>query len=89
MQTKVKRYTELAAKSTWSNEEKKELELLAYELNIKIPSKHERAEARAAYNLIQYAVKKQLEDLPSEKRKEIVSEMKVQLQEMVTGSRRA
>ena len=85
---KITRYTELAAMDKWSAPQKKELELLAYELGIKLSSPHERAEARAAYNLIQYAINKQLEDMPAKTRKKIVDEMKVQLEEIVTGSRR-
>ena len=85
---KIKRYTELAAMDKWSAPQKKELELLAYELGIKLSSQHERAEARAAYNLIQYAINKKLQDMPAKTRKHIVDEMKVQLEEIVTGSRR-
>lgn len=87
-QKKAGRYTELAARNKLSPDDQKELEVLAYELEVKLPSLPERAEARVAYNLIRRAVGKQLDELPAKKRRDIADEMKVQLQELITGSRR-
>lgn len=88
LQEQVSRYTELTAREELTPEEQLELERLAYEIGIKLPSPAERAEARIAYNLIQYALNKHLEEMEPESTSRITEEIKVQLQELITGSRR-
>lgn len=84
----VARYTQLAAREELEPEEREEMAELARELDMKVPSEEERAEARIAYQLIQHALDEHVADLDPEVQERVVEEMKVQLQELVTGSRR-
>ena len=82
------RYTELMAKDHRDESEQTELERLALQLNIKLPSPKEDTAARIAYNMIQLAMAKKLESIPTEMRAKIDDEIKVQLQELFSGSGR-
>lgn len=84
----VASYTALASKDSRTEPEQLELERLASQLNIKLPTPKENTAARVAYNMIQLAMSKKLEAIPAEQRSQIDSEMKVQLQELITGSGR-
>ncbi len=81
-------YTELASKDAPSEDEQRELERLAFQLDIRLPTPKEQAIARVAYNMIQLAMSKKMELIPAEARAQINDEMKVQLQELITGSGR-
>lgn len=88
MEEIVTSYTELAAKDEPSEDDQRELERLAFQLNIRLPTPKERVAARVAYNMIQLAMSKKLAEIPIETRNEINKEMRVQLQELITGSGR-
>jgi AAA domain, putative AbiEii toxin, Type IV TA system len=88
VEEQVSRYTELAGKDELNAEEQHELERLSYNLNIKLPSPAETAEARIAYNMIQYALNKHLLEMDEALTEKVRAEMKVQLRELITGSRR-
>ena len=81
------RYKQLAAKSELTEAEQSERRQLATELNVRLPSPKETTAARAAYNLIKVEIAKKLAELPMETRDMIDKEIKVQLEELVTGER--
>lgn len=85
----TKLYTALAASDDVEQHEEK-LKELAKRINIKIPEPREREEARLAFKMIEKALDDQLDkmDLSPEKRKIILDEAEVQIQENITGSRR-
>ena len=82
------RYTELAAKPNLTEAEKKELEEKARLLKTRLPLPAERAEARAASEMVQAAFQERLKSMPAEERKRVLDEVEVQVQEIITGSRR-
>jgi predicted ATPase len=82
------RYTELAACEELSLDEQRELEEAAKVLRIRLPSPAERKEAREASKMIQQALRKQWEAMPLEERRQVLQEVEVELQELITGSRR-
>lgn len=88
MEDQVREYTRLSARDKLTPDEQERLEELAFELNMKTPSPAERAEARIAYNWIHAAIEDRLSNLPPDLQERVDEEMKVQLQELVTGSRR-
>ena len=83
----LNRYKELTAKDDLTDEEKIDLERVAMELNVRLPTPKEKVEARIAYNMIQAAMAQKLVDLSMESRQEVEKEIKVQLEELITGSR--
>lgn len=82
------RYTELAAKDERTPEEEKEMAQKAERLKIRLPTPKERERARLAFEMIEKALDQQLAEIPPEKRQPLKDEVKVQMQENVTGSRR-
>ena len=84
----MKRYSDLAARSDLSLSQRQELENLAASLNVQLPTPKEREEARVAFELLEGALDEKLNAMPEEKRKRILQEAKVQVQETITGSRR-
>lgn len=82
------RYTELMAKEQKTEEEKAELQRIAFQLNINLPTPKEDAAARVAYNMIQLAMSKKLESIPVDVRSKVDDEIKVQLLELFSGSGR-
>lgn len=84
----VDRYTELAAKEHPTKAEEQELKTLAEHLKIKRPSPKQREEARLAFQMIERALEQQLLSIPAEKRRKILDEAKVQMEENITGFRR-
>jgi hypothetical protein len=86
----VKRYTELAARNheDLSPLEQEEMSKLAVQLNIRMPRPQERQDAREAFELLSSAMDDRLKDIPIEKQRELMAEAKVQLQEIITQSRR-
>ncbi len=87
-QKTLMRYTELSAKTDRTPDEEQELKVAAQTLKMRLPSSAERKEAREASEMIQRALKEQWKAMPPEKRKSILDEVQVQLQEVITGSRR-
>lgn len=82
------RYTALAAKDSLTPDEQRELEGLAESLEVRVPAPHEREVARLAFEKMQETLEKELTNLSPEKRKKVIDEAKVQVQENITGSRR-
>ena len=83
----LERYKNLAAKDELTEDEKIDLERAAMELNVRLPTPKEKIEARIAYNMIQAAMAQKLVEIPLESRQTVEKEIKVQLQEILTGSR--
>jgi len=82
----VRRYTTLAA----GEEQGKpgELEELAAKLRVRLPGQAESASARKAFELVQAFARNQFETMSAGERKAVTAELKVQIQEGITGSRR-
>lgn len=88
MTTLTARYTELMAKEQRTEEEEADLQGIAFQLNINLPTPKEGAAARVAYNMIQLAMSQKLESMSSDVRKKVDDEIKVQLLELFSGSGR-
>ncbi len=84
----IKKYTQLAAKDRLNEEEKQEYVRLARLLNVRVPSPQERETARTAFQLLEGAIDERLKAVPLDQQKKLLEEAKVQLQEIVSGSRR-
>jgi hypothetical protein len=82
------RYTELAARDELDGGEQEEMRRAAEALRVRMPSPVERQEARAAYDVLESAMRDRLREMDPVERDKILSEAKVQLQEALTGSRR-
>jgi hypothetical protein len=82
------RYSELAARDDLGADEQEEMRRAAEALRMRMPSGVERQEARAAYDVLESAMRDRLRDMSPAERDKILSEAKVQLQEALTGSRR-
>jgi len=82
----LKRYSELAAQDPPSAPD--ELAALAVKLRIRLPTEEEHAAARKAFELVQSYAKSQLEAMSPADRKAVTDELRVQIQEGITGSRR-
>jgi predicted ATP-binding protein involved in virulence len=85
---KLMRYTALAARSRLSAAEQKELRNLADEFNTKLPAPNERPITREAYEMVKEGLEKQLDEMDPHKKARILDEMKVQFQEIFTGTGR-
>ena len=81
-------YKELSVEQFQTTEQKNQLLKVAAELEIRLPTPHEKEEARQAYELIEEFAKKRLEKIPEAWRRKVLDEVKLQLTESVTGSRR-
>jgi hypothetical protein len=86
----VKRYTELAARdhNSLHQDELAELSALAKLLDVRLPAPQERQHAREAFELLNAAMDDRLKEMPHEKQQELLAEARVQLQEIITQSRR-
>jgi hypothetical protein len=82
----LRRYTELVAEEEIGAPG--ELETLAARLQVRLPGEEERAAARTAFELIQGYARSQLDAMSPAERKAVSAELKAQLQEGITGSRR-
>jgi energy-coupling factor transporter ATP-binding protein EcfA2 len=82
------RYTELAARDELNGDEQEEMRRAAEALRVRMPTPVERQEARAAYDVLESAMRDRLKEMSPAEREKILSEAKVQLQEALTGSRR-
>jgi predicted ATP-binding protein involved in virulence len=82
------RYTELAARDDLDGDEQEEMRRAAEALRVRMPTPIERQEARAAYDVLESAMRDRLREMDPAERDKILSEAKVQLQEALTGSRR-
>lgn len=82
------RYTELTARDELDDDEQEEMRRAAEALRVRMPTPVERQEARAAYEVLESAMRDRLREMDPAERDKILSEAKVQLQEALTGSRR-
>jgi len=82
------RYTELAARDDLSEQEKGELERAAQLLKTRLPLPAERAQAREAAEMVRAVFQERLKSMPPDERKRLLDEVEVQVQEIITGSRR-
>jgi energy-coupling factor transporter ATP-binding protein EcfA2 len=82
----LRRYTELAAEEEIG--EPGELQALAAKLQVRLPSEPEREAARKAFDLMQGYARAQLRAMSATERKAVADELRVQIQEGITGSRR-
>jgi hypothetical protein len=81
-------YTRLMALEHPGDDDIKTLAEVAAELQIRLASPQEQAAAQKAYDLIRDFAQERLKDLPPEKRRKVLAEVKLQLTESITGSRR-
>jgi len=83
------RYTELIARrEILPEEERGELDRLAAQLKIRMPSPEERADAREASDMVEKALDREIAAMPPNKRERLLKEMRAQIQETVSDSRR-
>lgn len=83
----IERYRELVERVLLQPAEQRELEQIADQLKTPAPSTAERQEARQAFDFLEGAVLAQMQTVPEEKRRELLREVKMQLQQGVVGSR--
>lgn len=81
-------FTRLSALSSPSDVERAELEELSSKLKVRLPTPLEREEARRAYDIIHDSAMERLKELSPEERHRVLDEVKVQMIESITGSRR-
>ncbi len=86
----VKRYTELAARNHegLDPQEEQEMSKLALQLDVRMPMPEERQQAREAFELLNSAMDDRVKEMPLEKQQKLMAEATVQLQEIITQSRR-
>jgi hypothetical protein len=84
----LKEYTRLAALDNPGEAEQEKLQTYAEALSIRLPSPQEREVAREAYQVIHDTAVARLTRLSADKREQVLEEVKVQVTESVTGSRR-
>jgi predicted ATP-binding protein involved in virulence len=88
MEEAMENYTSLVWRQDLSAEEQKTLEQASALLRVRLPLSMEREEARLAYQLIEAALVEKIKEIPAEKQKKVLDEVRVQMLENVTGSRR-
>jgi hypothetical protein len=81
-------YTRLTASDGLSTEEENALAEVAGRLNVRIPAPLEKEAAQQAYRLIHDFASERLKALPPAERQDVLDEVKVQITESITGSRR-
>jgi hypothetical protein len=81
-------YTRLAALDDPTDSETSSMQQLGAMLGVRVPTPLERSRARDAFDLIQLSLNSHLAGLPRARQNQLVEEIKVQLQESETGSRR-
>jgi hypothetical protein len=84
----LKEYTRLLALDHPTESEREQLADVADELNVRLPTANETEEARKAYELIEEFAKESLKTLPDAQVRSVLNEVKAQLVESTTGSRR-
>jgi hypothetical protein len=82
----LERYADLAAQDEPSAPD--ELAALAARLKIRLPTQEERGYARKAFEILKGYAQKQMESMSDDEKKKMTDEIKVQIQEGITGSRR-
>ncbi len=84
----LREYTHLTALEDPSESNQRRLVEIARHLQIRLATPQETLEARKAYDLIEDFAKDRLNDIPLDQRRKVLDEVRVQLQESITGSRR-
>ena len=84
----LKEYRRLAALERRKPKDQKDLEELAQRLEVRLPSASEREEARVAYDMLKESLEERVAAIPVDERENVVAEMRLQLEEAITGSRR-
>jgi len=84
----IEDYTELMTRDQLSEEDQKRMSYLASLLEIRPPEPFEREEARAAFKNIEDALDEKIAAVPAEKKEKVKREVKAQLVESITRSRR-
>lgn len=82
----LERYTSLAAADKLDGDGRKELEMLADKLKVRMPAPKEKSQAREAAQMVQEAFRQKIDKMPPEDREKLVEEIKVQIEEASTGS---
>jgi len=85
---RLMKYTALAARDDLQSKERQELQDHAEFLGMNLPSPHARAEARQAFELIESSLNEKIEQMPDDVKLRVLNEVKVQLQEISSESRR-
>jgi predicted ATP-binding protein involved in virulence len=81
-------YTDLITREQLSEEDQKRLSYLASRLAVRPPQPFEREEARTAFKSIEDALDEKIAAIPAEKKEKVKREVKAQLLESITRSRR-
>jgi hypothetical protein len=83
----INEYTELMVLDERSRDPERRLAEGAQTLQVRVPTHHERQEARRAYEAIEAGIKHNLSNLAEPDREKVMQQVKLQVQESVTGSR--
>jgi hypothetical protein len=81
-------YTALAARDDLDEDERRKLQEHADYLGLNLPLPQARAEARQAFALIESSLNEKIAQMPEHEKQRVLDEVKVQLQEIVSDSRR-
>ncbi|MGO9960369.1 MAG: AAA family ATPase [Solirubrobacteraceae bacterium] len=79
-------YARLASRDDLAPGERIELDKVAHQLEVRLPTSEQREEARKARQLIETAAAKQIEAMPLDERERVLAELRLQVQEAITGS---
>jgi hypothetical protein len=88
VEAQLERFSELATADWTGPEEENELAEIARQLKVRLPSPPERQEAREAFAMIESACRQRFQQMPREHRERVLREVRLQLQELTSGSRR-
>jgi hypothetical protein len=84
----IEEYTDLMTRDQLSEEDQKRMAYLASQLSVRPPQPFEREEARAAFKGIEDSLDEKMAAVPAEKQEKIRREVKAQLLESITRTRR-
>jgi len=84
----ISEYTELSTRRELSTDDAARLAKISTELQLRLPTPHEKEEARVASEVIASTAQEQLRRMPPEEREKVLREIEAQVQEAITGSRR-
>jgi hypothetical protein len=85
---RVSEYTALASKFEPSPDEQKRLEVLAKEIEVTLPPAESKPRVRQASEMIEQVLEDRLKAMPTEEREKMVQELRMQVSEAITGTRR-
>jgi energy-coupling factor transporter ATP-binding protein EcfA2 len=87
-QEALEEYVDLSSRDKLTASEEQRRRTLAAQLQIRLPSTGESEEARKAYEVLRESLEAKVEAIPVEERRKVLAEIRLQLEEGVTGSRR-